>query len=140
MSLVPQKHFWNMGRYKMRDATPEDALHADRTTDENDPLEGVASFTRTLWYAVRETKERAWVERSGALPGTVEWKKWLDEAVGEAQKAEEAGEEGERQKHRKWKAVERKNAIMKNAADKPAQRVAVDGIQGRETLGQGHSR
>jgi uncharacterized membrane protein len=76
MGLLPQEYFWDLGRYDVRDVTPEDARRADETTDPDDPREGTPSFTRTLWYAIRETKHGAWVERSGALPGTDQWKEW----------------------------------------------------------------
>ncbi|KAJ4293850.1 hypothetical protein N0V88_005364 [Collariella sp. IMI 366227] len=93
-------------RYDVRDVTPEDSKRADDTTDPDDPREGTPSFTRTLWYAVRETRHGAWVERSGAMPGTEQWKEWLTEAVDEAWKD-----------NRQWEAVRRKNEIMKDALD-----------------------
>ncbi len=104
--LLPQKHFWDLGRYHVEDVTPEDARKAADTTDPNDPREGTPSFTRTLWYAIRETKRGGWVERSGAMPGTVLWKKWLKEAVAAAKKGND-----------KWEAVRRKNEIMKHDVD-----------------------
>lgn len=61
------------------------------------------SFTRTLWYAIRETKEIAWVERSGATPATEKWKQWLEEAKTAAKKVD-----------REWKAVDDKNKIFDN--------------------------
>lgn len=106
MGLLPQRYFWDLSRYEVQDVTPEDAQRADETTDPNDPREGAPSFTRTLWYAVRETKYGAWVERSGALPGTDQWKDWLKEAVDEAWK-----------NNRGWEAVRRKNEIMKESVD-----------------------
>ncbi|GAB1315880.1 hypothetical protein MFIFM68171_06090 [Madurella fahalii] len=106
MGLLPQRYFWDLSRYDVKDVTPEDALRADEVTDPDDPREGTPSFTRTLWYAVRETKYGAWVERSGALPGTDQWKDWLNEAVNEAWKG-----------NRKWEAVSRKNEIMKESVD-----------------------
>lgn len=101
LGLLPHRYFWDLSRYKCVDVTPEDALNADKTTSE-DPREGTPSFTRTLWYAIRETKHGAWVDRSGALPGTEQWRRWRDEAV----KAAKRGD-------REWKAVGRKNEIMK---------------------------
>lgn len=59
------------------------------------------SFTRTLWYAVRETRLTSWVEKNGAAPNTPQWRMWLDEA-------EEAAKKG----NQSWPAVSRKNAIM----------------------------
>ncbi|KAK4157064.1 hypothetical protein C8A00DRAFT_12075 [Chaetomidium leptoderma] len=106
MGLLPQRFFWDLGRYDVEDVTPGDARRAHETTDPGDPREGTPSFTRTLWFAVRETKHGAWVERSGAMPGTDEWKEWLKEAVGEAWKG-----------NRRWEAVRRKNEIMKDTLD-----------------------
>jgi len=76
MGMLPQRYFWELGRYEIRDVTPDDARSADETTDPDDAREGTPSFTRTLWYAIRETKHGAWVERSGAMPGTEQWKEW----------------------------------------------------------------
>lgn len=107
VGLLPQKYFWDLdNRYVVKDVTPDDAKYADLETSK-DPREGTPSFTRTLWYAIRETPGRwAWVERSGALPNTEQWRKWLMEAV-------RAAKEGNRQ----WQAVGRKNEIMKEDSD-----------------------
>ncbi|KAK5996593.1 hypothetical protein PT974_01930 [Cladobotryum mycophilum] len=83
MGMIPRAYFWDMTRYEW----------ADR--------EGHPSYTRSLWYAIRETKTIGWVERSGSAPGTEQWKQWLKEALSSARKGD-----------RQWKAVERKNAIM----------------------------
>ncbi|KAM7186021.1 hypothetical protein V8F20_011556 [Naviculisporaceae sp. PSN 640] len=101
LGLLPHRYFWDLSRYECKDITPDDAKKADETTSE-DPREGTPSFTRTLWYAIRETKHGDWVVRSGALPGTEQWKRWMVEAV----KAAKRGDRG-------WKAVGRKNEIMK---------------------------
>jgi hypothetical protein len=108
MGLLPKEYFWDLSRYTWEDATPEDALGAHDTTDPNDPREGAKSFTRTLWYAIRETKRTGWVERSGAAPGTPQWKQWLREA-------EQAANDGDRT----WPAVARKNVIMKGDGKDP---------------------
>jgi len=105
MGLIPPKYFWDLSRYTMQDITPEDAEYAHQETS-TDPREGTPSFTRTLWYAIRETKHGAWVERSGAMPGTDQWRKWLKEAVEAAWRNE-----------RTWPAVTRKNEIMKESYD-----------------------
>lgn len=104
--LLPQRMFWDLSRYEVLNVTPPDACRAHETTDPDDPREGTPSFTRTLWFAVRETKHGAWVERSGAMPGTEQWKEWLREAVDAAW-----------EDNRAWKAVQRKNEIMKDALD-----------------------
>ena len=112
------EYFWDLGRYVCEDITPEDARRAGEVTGQ-DSREGIPSFTRTLWYAIRETKHGAWVERSGALPGTDEWKRWLGEAVREAKRR---GGEG-----RGWGAVARKNEIMKEEVDEMRRRFGEEG-------------
>ncbi|KAK6200650.1 hypothetical protein LQW54_009693 [Pestalotiopsis sp. IQ-011] len=102
MGLLPKKYFWDLSRYEITDMTPKDAMNADKTTDPDDPREGVKSFTRTLWWCIRETKRTAWVERSGAAPSTPQWRAWLDEA-------EAAAERGDR----KWGSILRKDELMK---------------------------
>ncbi|KAK3995892.1 hypothetical protein QBC44DRAFT_305081 [Cladorrhinum sp. PSN332] len=96
MGLLPPKYFWDLSRYEVQTKTPTDAEKAH----EEDP-----SFTRTMWFAVRETRHGAWVERSGAMPRTDEWKQWLNEAV---MKSCEPGGHG-------WDAVARKDKIMEDA-------------------------
>ncbi|KAK4166425.1 hypothetical protein QBC43DRAFT_286878 [Cladorrhinum sp. PSN259] len=112
MGLLPPDHFWDLSRYKIDDLTPEDAKHAHESKE--DP-----SFTRTMWYAVRETKHGAWVERSGAMPRTDEWKQWLQEAVTKASDPEAAKE---------WDAVKRKDEIMENAVRQRPSSVSMDTI------------
>ncbi|KAI0388553.1 hypothetical protein F5Y17DRAFT_196298 [Xylariaceae sp. FL0594] len=115
MGLLPKRLFWDLGRYQFKDVTPPEARNADRTTDPSDPREGVKSFTRTLWFAIRETQRIAWVTRSGAAPNTPQWQMWL----AEAEAAAKAG-------NKNWPAVARKDEIMKmeedelhKAAEKP---------------------
>ncbi|KAI1387538.1 uncharacterized protein F4822DRAFT_406845 [Hypoxylon trugodes] len=107
MGLLPKKYFWDLSRYNIEDITPEDAQHAHQNTG-SDKREDKASFTRTLWYAIRETKLTAWVHRSGAAPDTQKWRKWL----AEAKKAAEDGDEN-------WKPVARKDEIMEMREDEP---------------------
>ncbi|KAI1171026.1 hypothetical protein F4777DRAFT_83493 [Nemania sp. FL0916] len=102
MGLLPKHLFWDLSRYEVTDVTPREAQGAHGTTDDNDPREGVKSFTRTLWYAIRETKRTAWAKRSGAAPDTPQWRLWLDEA-------EAAANEG----NKSWPCVARKDEIMK---------------------------
>ncbi|KAI1121407.1 hypothetical protein F5Y10DRAFT_256421 [Nemania abortiva] len=106
MGLLPKRLFWDLSRYEFKDVTPPEAQNADKTTDPNDPREGVKSFTRTLWYAIRETKRTAWVQRSGAAPVTPQWQMWLAEA-------EDAAKAG----NTKWPSVARKDEIMKLSED-----------------------
>ncbi|KAI1268191.1 hypothetical protein F5Y18DRAFT_280778 [Xylariaceae sp. FL1019] len=106
MGLIPKRYFWDLSRYEWRDVTPPEAKNADKTTDETDPREGVKSFTRTLWFAIRETKRTAWIKRSGAAPGTPQWNLWLAEA-------ETAAKDGIKD----WPSVARKDEIMKMRED-----------------------
>ncbi|KAK4219842.1 hypothetical protein QBC37DRAFT_271768 [Rhypophila decipiens] len=120
LGLLPHKMFWDLGRYVCVDITPHDAKKADEPTGE-DPREGTPSFTRTLWFAIRETKHGAWVERSGALPGTEQWRRWLRESVQAARRGE-----------RGWKAVGRKNEIMKEEIEAWREQRIGDGEEGEE--------
>lgn len=99
MSLLPKKYFWDLSRYVVKDITPVDASKAHETLINTD--EGTKSFTRTLWYAIRETKLTSWVEKNGAAPSTPQWRRWLEEA----ERAAKAGNTA-------WPAVKRKNEIM----------------------------
>lgn len=102
LGMLDRKHFWDLSRYHWKDVTPLDAKDAHEITNSRDQREGHPSFTRTLWYAIRETELTGWVERSGAAPGTEQWKKWLREAEKNATANE-----------RTWPAVARKDIIMK---------------------------
>ncbi|KUJ21790.1 uncharacterized protein LY89DRAFT_576597 [Mollisia scopiformis] len=101
-SLIPKKRFWNLSNYDFKVVTPPDAVDADKAQAET--LEGRASFTRTMWYAIRETKKIGWVKRSGAAPSTHEWELWL-------KLAEENAVAGKRT----WNAVEMRESIVGQA-------------------------
>ncbi|KAI1880173.1 hypothetical protein JX265_001794 [Neoarthrinium moseri] len=101
IGILPRRYHWDLSRYTVEDITPVDARNAHTVTDENDPHEGMRSFTRTLWFVIRETKRTAWVVRSGSAPSTPQWRAWLDEAESAAYKTD-----------RKWRAVRRKDEIM----------------------------
>lgn len=108
LGMLPRRYFWDLSRYEWKDITPSDAKNSDRMVvggADNNGVEGYPSFTRTLWYAIRETKSTGWVERSGAAPSTSQWRKWL----------REAGENA--RKNRNWPAVSRKDEIMKQNVD-----------------------
>jgi hypothetical protein len=125
VGLLPARSFWDLSRYEVRDVTRDDAQGADEVTAGKHQRDGTPSFTRTLWFAVRETKAGAWVTRSGAMPGTELWNKWLAEAVDEAKKG-----------NREWNAVQRKNEIMKEHVDEAEQRAPLQEVQipRRDTL------
>ncbi|KAI9151974.1 hypothetical protein HJFPF1_09192 [Paramyrothecium foliicola] len=102
LGMLPASYFWNLSRYEWRDETPKDALDAHKVSDLDDWEEGRPSFTRTLWYIIRETQLTGWAERSGAAPNTDQWKRWLREAEHNAISG-----------NRRWPAVRRKDALMK---------------------------
>ncbi|KEY64127.1 hypothetical protein S7711_07472 [Stachybotrys chartarum IBT 7711] len=102
LGMLPQSQFWDLSRYEFKDVTPPDAVGAHVVTDEDNSVEGYPSFTRTLWYAIRETKLTGWAERSGAAPNSEQWQCWLREAQENAMRG-----------NRSWNAVARKNALMK---------------------------
>ncbi|KAF4496006.1 hypothetical protein FAGAP_7851 [Fusarium agapanthi] len=104
LGMLPRSYFWDLSRYQWQDVTPEDAKNANEITDVNDQREGYPSFTRTLWFAIRETQLTGWVGRSGAAPGTKQWNKWLKEALQNAKDG-----------NRSWDSVARKDAIMKES-------------------------
>lgn len=108
LGLLPKRHYWDLSRYEWEDITPSDARSAHRFISGEGvySAENAVSLTRTLWYAIRETKVIGWVERSGAAPTTSQWKQWLQEA-------QEAAVSG----NRAWKAVAAKDRISKDALE-----------------------
>jgi hypothetical protein len=105
-SLIRKGRFWDLSNYTVEDVTPEDASNADGFQDYN--LEGTPSFTRTMWYAIRETKKIGWVKRGGAAPKTDEWDEWLRLAEINAV----AG-------NRAWNAVQVREAVVGVAESTP---------------------
>lgn len=102
-SLINKRQFWDLSAYQWEDITPEDAKNAHerrRPVDHNATGEP-ASFTRTMWYAIRETKKIGWIKKSGAAPTTPQWDKWLSMAEEEAVKG-----------NRNWNAVEQQHMIV----------------------------
>lgn len=106
LGMLPRSYFWDLSRYKWEVTTPSDARgahvaslpsHASWVEDS----ERLPNFTRTLWYAIRETKRTDWVRTSGAAPATDAWREWLKEA-----------EKNAREGNRSWNAVGRKNVLM----------------------------
>lgn len=118
LGMLPLKYFWDLSRYNCNDVTKEDSKNAHGVTNAMDEREGHPSFTRTLWFAIRETKSIGWVERSGAAPGTPQWKQWLNEALKNAQDG-----------NRDWPAVKRKNEIMSGVSDPAEQKAPLDEVQ-----------
>ena len=104
LGSLPQHIFWDLWDYVWGDVTPEDAKNAHQTNwdaEDADSIDNRASYTRTLWYAIRETKRTAWTIRSGSVPNTPPWKEWLEEA-----------EEAAKSENRIWPAVARKDEIL----------------------------
>ncbi|KAH6680283.1 hypothetical protein B0J14DRAFT_261661 [Halenospora varia] len=99
LSLLNKRRFWDLSLYEWNDITPADALNAHLTT--SSLAEESASFTRTMWYAIRETKKIGWLKKMGAAPTTKEWDEWLQEAEDNAVKG-----------NRKWRAVEMREQIV----------------------------
>ncbi|RDW88983.1 hypothetical protein BP6252_01015 [Coleophoma cylindrospora] len=95
-SLFEKKYFWNMHSYEYDEKNQEPKYaHAHEETY------GDPSYTRTLWYAIHETKETGWVNRAGAAPLTDGWVKWLKEAQDNVNGPLDA-----------WDAVARKDALV----------------------------
>lgn len=81
-----------------------------------------ACFTRTLWYAIRESRSSEWVTKNKAAPHTPVWVQWLAEAEAAARRGE-----------RGWRAVERKDVLIERAeAEKERVREAEAAAMERE--------
>jgi hypothetical protein len=66
-AILPQRWTWDLSHYKVV------RRHAHR-----DSQDGVnPNYTRTLWYAIRATREIRWVTITGAVPPTDTWRTWL---------------------------------------------------------------
>jgi len=119
-SLMPAIAFWDLSNYECVDITPLDAKDANITQGPKNEkhghtLEEVPSFTRTLWYAIRETQKIGWVNRGGVAPKTDKWDKWL-------KLAEENAIAGMRE----WDAVKMREIIVGQAETVPPQDVEAD--------------
>ncbi|RDL39588.1 Uncharacterized protein BP5553_03928 [Venustampulla echinocandica] len=101
VSLMKKDWFWDLSIYEWKDVTPIDAQNADITPDHATTMEEKASFTRTMWYAIRETKRIGWVKKSGAAPDTPQWDQWLRDAEANALA-----------NNRKWNAVQQREEVV----------------------------
>jgi hypothetical protein len=110
-ALVEKGCFWDLSGYEWEDITPEDAANADLKQD--DTLGGMPSFTRTMWYAIRETKKTGWVTKGGAAPSTPQWDEWLKLA-----------EMNAKNENRKWDAVGQREHIVGQVESIPQARSA----------------
>lgn len=102
-SLVPKREFWDLKRYEREDITPDDCQDAESAQLGGRPDDS-PSYTRTLWYAIRETREVGWVRTGGAAPRTKEWRRWLDAA--------EEQVKGGKTGWKSWKAVREKDLLI----------------------------
>ncbi len=100
-SLLDKGKFWDLSTYQCDDITPKDAKNAHVNTPHDPSPEGQASFTRTMWYAIRETKKIGWVKRGKVAPETTEWDRWLAMA-----------ETNALANKRDWKAVEKREEVV----------------------------
>ena len=96
-ALLPKSMYWDLSAYEFVDETPKDSINADKKTGKT--VEDQPSFTRTMWYAIRETKKIGWVSRGGAAPKTSKWDEWLREAEKNVE-------------NRGWNAVAKKDEIV----------------------------
>lgn len=112
-SLVAKDLFWDLSNYECVDITPRDAQNANLPQD--DTLEGRPSFTRTVWYAIRETKKIGWITRGGVAPKTDQWDNWL-----------RAAEENAIAGNREWNAVEMREAMVGQAETSPPAPIGED--------------
>jgi hypothetical protein len=128
-ALIPKEKFWDLTLYEFDDITPEDGKHAHLETVPNsaDP-EHQPSFTRTMWYAIRETEEIGWVKKSGAAPVTEEWDAWLKEA-----------ETSVKMKDRKWRAVTAKDRMIGQTETTPSSPAASAMMNGINVPGGQHA-
>ncbi|CAG8976139.1 hypothetical protein HYALB_00002420 [Hymenoscyphus albidus] len=108
ISLANKKRFWDLGIYVVEERTPGDAQNAHVSTGGG--KEGVACFTRSMWYAIRETGRVDWVRRMGAAPDTPEWDAWLREAEEDAKKG-----------NRGWEAVRRRGELFEGVSAREQQ-------------------
>ncbi|QPH10961.1 hypothetical protein C2857_002493 [Epichloe festucae Fl1] len=69
LGMMPRSYFRDLSRYEWTDVTPDDAGSAHKVTRAADQREGNPSFTRTLWYAIRETGLTGRVEKVAARGG-----------------------------------------------------------------------
>lgn len=89
--VMHERDTWDMSRYNFR-----------RCLDREPGYTKEPSYTQTLWYAIRETREIGWVEHAKLAPNSPYWKMWLQEAK-------------ENIDNEDWDPVEAKNTLMREA-------------------------
>lgn len=127
-ALISKRKFWDLTLYDFNDVTPEDGQDAHLERPDSDDPEDRPSFTRTMWYAIRETQEIGWVKKSGAAPVTDEWDEWLKEA-----------EKSAKMSDRKWKAVTAKDRMVGQTEETPCSPAAPAMMNGINVPGGQHA-
>jgi hypothetical protein len=127
-ALIKKGKFWNLTLYEFDDITPEDGKHAHLETPNTTDPEHVPSFTRTMWYAIRETEEIGWVKKSGAAPVTEEWDAWLKEA-----------DTAIKMKDRRWRPVTVKDRMVGQTEATPSSPAAPAMMNGINVPGGQHA-
>lgn len=114
--LRKQKLLWLLNeRYDIHDTTDEPWEGEDNEEKEkekkpnkalvNDEFDNRPSFTRTLAYAIRATKDIEWVQKGGFAPNTSAWGEWLEEAKANLD-------------NKDWDPVAAKDRIMKKEVER----------------------
>lgn len=130
IALISKRKFWDLSLYTFTDVTPEECKFAhdyNHTVNPRDP-DDRPSFTRTMWYAIRETQEIGWVRKSGAAPETVEWDNWLKEAENAAKMNDPT-----------WKAVTAKDRMVGQTEATPQSPAASAMMNGIKVPGGQHA-
>lgn len=116
-----------MSLYEFEEVTNPEGRSAHLSLPGDDDPADRPSYTRTLWYAIRETKEVGWLYQSDAIPRTTEWDKWLKEAEENARTNE------------KWEAVRRKDELVGQTDTTETTVAASANINGIEVIGGQHA-
>ena len=78
--MVLSDNQWVLTHYEVKEEYPPGLDRADKEKPEYAGSERLPSFARTLWYAVRETRETEWIFNGGILPEIRGWRLWSYEA------------------------------------------------------------
>ncbi|KAI9767679.1 MAG: hypothetical protein M1840_005551 [Geoglossum simile] len=113
ISLAAKQTIWDMKRYKVKHRFETRGKLRNAHVTEGDTR---ASFTRTLWYAIQETKEVGWVLDGDLAPRSAAWREWLAMAKENCDNA-------------KWDAVGAKDELMREAAQAARRASAQDAGQ-----------
>ena len=70
----------DIGHFGIEEETPEGCRNAHESSDNMAEREKMPHFARTLYYAIRQTKNSSWATSSGIMPSSVGWRRWLVEA------------------------------------------------------------